>query len=74
MTFINSWHEFEKSAERMCLENPSKVRYSMKYNHSKGLVELKVTDNVKCLQYRTELHQDLRKIDNFALNFMRMMV
>lgn len=100
--FISTWNDFEKSVERLCLENPSNVRYTMKYNHSKGLVEIKVTDNKKvsdqhifclklfffkcarlptrlflffqCLQYRTELHQDLRKIDTFVLNFMRMIV
>lgn len=45
--FISTWNDFEKSVERLCQENPSNVRYSMKYNHSKGLVEIKVTDNKK---------------------------
>lgn len=45
MTFIKSWEEFEKAAERLYLQEPSKVRYAMKYTHSNGQLVLKMTDN-----------------------------
>lgn len=45
MTFIKSWEEFEKAAERLYLQEPSKVRYVMKYTHSDSQLVLKMTDN-----------------------------
>lgn len=46
MTFLNTWEEFEKAAEKLYLQEPSKIRYSMKYVHSKNQLILKMTDNV----------------------------
>lgn len=46
MTYLKSWEEFEKAAEKLYLQDPSKIRYSMKYVHSKNVVILKVTDDV----------------------------
>ncbi|KAK9871412.1 hypothetical protein WA026_011663 [Henosepilachna vigintioctopunctata] len=74
MTFLKSWEEFEKAAEKLYMQEPSKVRYSMKYVHSKNQLILKMTDNVVCLQFRTEIAQDVRKIDKFLNNLMRHMV
>lgn len=45
MTFIKSWEEFEKAAERLYLQEPSKVRYVMKYTHSNSQLVLKMTDD-----------------------------
>ncbi|XP_018324081.1 signal recognition particle 9 kDa protein [Agrilus planipennis] len=74
MTYLKSWEEFEKAAERLYLQSPDKVRYSMKYVHSKNVLVLKMTDNVVCLQFKTEIAQDVRKIDKFVNNLMRHMV
>lgn len=46
MTFYNSFEEFEKAAEALYLQSPDKVRYSVKYTHSKNSVVMKITDNV----------------------------
>lgn len=46
MTYLKSWEEFEKAAEKLYLQAPSKVRYTMKYVHSKNVLILKMTDNV----------------------------
>ncbi|KAL1518266.1 hypothetical protein ABEB36_001912 [Hypothenemus hampei] len=74
MTFLKSWEEFEKAAESLYLQDPIKVRYTMKYVHSKNHLVLKMTDNVVCLQFKTEVAQDLRKIDKFINNLVRHMV
>ncbi|XP_050312306.1 signal recognition particle 9 kDa protein [Anthonomus grandis grandis] len=74
MTFLKTWEEFEKAAEKLYMQNPSKVRYSMKYAHKKSQLVLKMTDDVVCLQYKTEIAQDLRKIDKFINNLVRHMV
>lgn len=46
MTYLKSWEEFEKAAEKLYLQDPSKIRYSMKYVHSKNVIILKVTDDI----------------------------
>lgn len=74
MTYLKSWEEFEKAAEKLYLQDPSKIRYSMKYVHSKNVIILKVTDDIMCVQFRTEIQQDLRKIEKFVNNLMRHMV
>jgi len=73
MTFLNSWEDFEMAAERLYLQDPMKVRYSMKYNHSKGALEMKMTDDIVCLQYKTDAAQDMKKMDKFVNNLMRHM-
>ncbi|CAG9563116.1 unnamed protein product [Danaus chrysippus] len=73
MTLITIWEDFEKSAEMLYLSDPLNTRYSLKYSHSKGIVIVKITDNKKCLLYKTEVQQDVRKIDNFISNLIRHM-
>lgn len=73
MTLLKSWEEFEKAAERLYLQDPSKVRYTMKYVHSKNHLVVKMTNDVVCLQFKTEIAQDVRKIDKFINNLMRHM-
>ncbi|KAI4471683.1 selenoprotein f [Holotrichia oblita] len=46
MTYLKSWEEFEKAAERLYLHEPAKVRYTMKYVHSKNSLLLKMTNDV----------------------------
>lgn len=52
MTYLKSWEEFEKAAEKLYLQAPSKVRYSMKYVHSKNVLILKMTDDVVVRKYK----------------------
>ena len=73
MTFLESWEEFEKAAERLYLQDPMKVRYVTKYDHASGALLLKMTDNVVCLQYKTEAAQDIKKMEKFVNNLMRHM-
>ncbi|CAH0547258.1 unnamed protein product [Brassicogethes aeneus] len=74
MTYLKSWEEFERAAEKLYLQEPAKVRYSMKYVHNKSILILKMTDDVVCLQFKTEIAQDVRKIDKFINNLLRHMV
>ena len=65
--------EFEAAAERLYLQDPMKVRFTTKYDHSKGCLVLKMTDNAVCLQYKTEVAQDIKKCEKFVNNLMRHM-
>lgn len=47
MVYLKDWEDFEIAAESMYLQNPGKCRFTLKYIHSKGLIQLKFTDNTK---------------------------
>ncbi|XP_072031778.1 signal recognition particle 9 kDa protein-like [Amphiura filiformis] len=74
MTYITNWEEFAKAAERLYVADPSKTRVVTKYSHSKGQLSIKVTDDKVCLQYRTEHAQDVKKLEKFNNQLMRIMV
>lgn len=46
MTFLKSWEEFEKAAEKLYTQSPDKIRYTMKYTHTKNQLILKMTDDI----------------------------
>ncbi|KAG5678510.1 hypothetical protein PVAND_008177 [Polypedilum vanderplanki] len=70
MVFAKTWEDFEIAAESMLMEHPEKCRYSMKYTHNQQKLVLKVTNNQKCIQYKTEIQPDLKKIEKFTGNVM----
>lgn len=47
MVYLKDWEDFEIAAESMFMQNPGKCRFTLKYIHSKGLIQLKFTDNAK---------------------------
>lgn len=73
MTFLTSWEDFEMAAERLYLQDPMKVRYVMKYDHSAGALVVKMTDDVVCLQFKSDAAQDVKKMEKFVNNLMRHM-
>lgn len=124
MTFLTSWEDFEKAAERLYLQDPMKVslkpskiepfsmrkidpchpksakfqqkftyfhrnivgfhhkitiffwfqaRYVIQYDHQKGCLCMKMTDDVVCIQYKSDAAQDVRRMEKFVNNLMRHM-
>ncbi|GAB6024458.1 Signal recognition particle protein [Chamberlinius hualienensis] len=71
--YYSSWDEFYKAAEKLYLNDPMKVRFVVKYRNCDKYVSLKVTDDVACLQYKTEYQQDLKKIEKLSTLLMRHM-
>ncbi|CAK8680245.1 signal recognition particle 9 kDa protein-like [Clavelina lepadiformis] len=74
MTYIESWEEFCKAAERLYQSDPSKVRYNIKYRHCDEKLVLTVTDDQVRLQYATEHAQDVKKVEKFTSTLLRLMV
>jgi len=73
MTFFPTWEEFAKAAETLYTSDPMKCRFVIKYGHVKGSLVVKLTDDKVCLQYRTEHAQDVKKIEKFTGQLMRLM-
>ena len=45
----------------------------MKYNHNDGFMVLKLTDDVVCLQFKSDAAHDVKKMEKFVNNLMRHM-
>ncbi|XP_054714083.1 signal recognition particle 9 kDa protein-like [Uloborus diversus] len=73
MPYCASWEEFAKGAERLYIMDPMKVRYTMKYNHNKGKLVIKITDDVSCVMYMAEHTQDVKKVEKLTSQLMRHM-
>ncbi|XP_058832522.1 signal recognition particle 9 kDa protein [Topomyia yanbarensis] len=73
MVFAKSWEDFEIAAENMYIANPCQCRFTMKYTHKRNAVVLKLTDNAKCVQFKTEVLSDLKRIEKFTGNLMWLM-
>ncbi|KAG2467635.1 signal recognition particle 9 kDa protein [Erpetoichthys calabaricus] len=74
MPFFQTWDEFTRAAEKLYLKDPMKVRVVLKYRHCDGNLCLKVTDDAVCLQYKTDQAQDVKRIEKFHGQLMRLMV
>ncbi|XP_005488541.2 signal recognition particle 9 kDa protein [Zonotrichia albicollis] len=74
MPHFQAWEEFTRAAEKLYLADPMKVRVVLKYRHCDGNLCIKVTDDVACLLYRTDQAQDVKKIEKFHSQLMRLMV
>ncbi|OCT77548.1 signal recognition particle 9 kDa protein isoform X2 [Xenopus laevis] len=74
MPYYRTWEEFTRAAEKLYQADPMKVRVVLKYRHCYGNLCIKVTDDVVCLQYRTDQAQDVKKIEKFHSQLMRLMV
>lgn len=74
MPQYQTWEEFSRAAEKLYLADPMKARVVLKYRHADGSLCMKVTDDLVCLVYRTDQAQDVKKIEKFHSQLMRLMV
>jgi signal recognition particle subunit SRP9 len=74
MPYLPSWEEFAKAAEEIYQASPYKTRYVVKYRHCDCKLELKVTDDVNCVKYRTDQAQDVKRLEKLNNSLMRLMV
>ncbi|XP_063775058.1 signal recognition particle 9 kDa protein [Pseudophryne corroboree] len=74
MPYHRTWEEFARAAEKLYQADPMKVRVMLKYRHCDGSLRIKVTDDVVCLLYSTDQAQDVKKIEKFHSQLMRLMV
>ncbi|KAF5827718.1 signal recognition particle, SRP9/SRP14 subunit [Dunaliella salina] len=68
--YIEDFESFYQQAEALYRSRPLETRYCIKYRNCDGILALKVTDDVKCLQYKTDQQSDLRKLERINNLFM----
>eukprot|EP00983_Pelagomonas_calceolata_P084563 1156383-Pelagomonas_calceolata.AAC.3 len=68
--YIEDFESFYQQAEALYRSRPLETRYCIKYRNCDGVLALKVTDDVKCLQYKTDQQSDLRKLERINNLFM----
>jgi len=73
MVLISSWLDFLTQAKQLYIDRPAETRYSIKYRHSDAEMTLKVTDDRKCLQFRSHLQSDLKYVDKINSAFFKLM-
>lgn len=71
--FVENWNEFKKAAEQVYLQNPDKVRCSMKYDHTSNSLAVKVTDDAVVLQFKTEQYNEYKQVETFVGELMTQM-
>ncbi|CAN2391401.1 Signal recognition particle 9 kDa protein [Pristimantis euphronides] len=74
MPYYRTLEEFTRAAEKLYQADPMKVRVALKYRHCDGSLRMKVTDDLVCLLYCTDQAQDVKKIEKFHSQLMRLMV
>ncbi|XP_008139562.2 signal recognition particle 9 kDa protein-like [Eptesicus fuscus] len=74
MPQFQTWEEFSLMVEKLYLADPMKAHVVLKHRHSDGSLCIKVTDDLVCLVYRTDQTQDVKKIEKFHSQLMRLMV
>jgi len=61
--YLETLESFIVQAEELYRSNPLRCRYTIKYRHTDGKLVAKLTDNVTCLQYKTDKQADLKKLE-----------
>ncbi|XP_015371603.1 PREDICTED: signal recognition particle 9 kDa protein [Diuraphis noxia] len=69
--YLKTWKEFETASYNLLLKDPTRVRCTMKYCHTEAIVQLKVTDDISCLQFKTSDIQNVKKIEVFYATIMK---
>ncbi|WWD21299.1 hypothetical protein CI109_105783 [Kwoniella shandongensis] len=73
MVYIKNWTDFETAATDLYGRSPNKVRYSVKFVAKTGHLVLKLTDDVKCIKYKTFSSIILNRFESLNLRLLTKM-
>ncbi|WWC73073.1 uncharacterized protein I206_107038 [Kwoniella pini CBS 10737] len=73
MVYIKNWTDFETATTDLYARAPSKVRYSVKFVPKSGELVLKVTDDIKCIKYKSFSSIILNRFDSLNLRLLNQM-
>lgn len=71
MVYVTDWEDFQNAAKELYGKEPRKTRVLLRFRE--GKVNVKVTDDVVCIKYKTENPSDLRRIENLIGTFAKWM-
>ncbi|KAK4046366.1 hypothetical protein OIO90_006588 [Microbotryomycetes sp. JL221] len=54
MVYLRRWDAFVLACKDMYEHEPVKTRYCIRWRHSTGLLVLKVTDDTRCIKFKTQ--------------------
>ncbi|CAH7688120.1 signal recognition particle, SRP9/SRP14 subunit [Phakopsora pachyrhizi] len=65
MVYLRSWDSFVMESIKLYQSDPQKTRYCFRWRQDLGLLVLKVTDDRKCLKFKTRSAAYLNRFDQF---------
>jgi signal recognition particle subunit SRP9 len=71
--YLETLESFMVQAEELYRANPLQCRYTLKYRDTEGKLVAKLTDNVTCLQFKTDKQADLKKLEQLNSKLFDMM-
>lgn len=74
MPEIDNWDEFAEKASEIYRNDPINSRFTMKYRHKDGKLNINATDNKKAYQYKAGHSKEVKNFDKFMTTVMRNMV
>jgi len=60
MVWPENWEEYAEASKNLFLSHPSRTRCVVKYRNCDQKIEVKTTNDLVCLKYKTSQHADLR--------------
>ncbi|WWC91185.1 uncharacterized protein L201_006126 [Kwoniella dendrophila CBS 6074] len=73
MVYIKNWTDFETATTDLYARSPAKVRYCVKFVPKSGELVLKVTDDVKCIKYKSYSSIILNRFESLNLKLLNQM-
>lgn len=73
MVYIHSWQEYQDAAEALYETSPNKTRYCVKWRAAEGKLVLKITDDTRCIKFKTYSSVFLNRFEALNLSLMQKM-
>uniref|UniRef100_A0AC34RIY7 Signal recognition particle 9 kDa protein n=1 Tax=Panagrolaimus sp. JU765 TaxID=591449 RepID=A0AC34RIY7_9BILA len=71
MTYFPTFEEFSKAVEKLHNVSGKRCRFVTKYKHDEGYIVFKFTDDMICLQFKSDQQQDVKRMERLTASLMR---
>lgn len=71
--YVEDFEAFYQQALELYKARPLQTRYCIKYRSCEGKLVLKVTDDIKCLKFKTDQQTDLKRLERMTSIFFPLM-
>ena len=70
---LENFEDFATRSIQLYERAPFRTRFTTKYRHADGALEIKVTDDSTTLKYKTAQAADVPKVERLTLAFLKYM-